>query len=148
MKAPLRRDLGVVGPSDLDARFSESRCKLLERRDRLDGERGVRLLGRREGILDADVQLPCSCAEPAPSTPFEDWRLLDLGEPEQAAVEGPRSLLAPRWRRNLNVMNTRDRGQSDKRPSYSGRGFPATTMYVTPPEPAVMRRVDAASIRR
>src|SRR5581483_2150994 len=85
VEAPRARDRLV--PRDLDPRAGEP---LREGVEAGDDEAGVRLAGRREGLLDADVQLLRPGAEPAAAARGERGRLRQLLEPEEAVVERPR----------------------------------------------------------
>ena len=127
MEASLGRDLGLVGPVNLDAGICQRDGETLECRRRDNGKRRVRLRCGREWILDPDVQLCPTSTKPASTSNGEERRLLDLLEAEQAGVERARRVLATGGRSDLYVMEPRDRAQSEGRPSYSGNGLPATT---------------------
>lgn len=148
VESPLRRDLGIVRPPNLDSRIPQSRGKSIELGHRFDEEGRVCLDRRGERILDADVQLPRTAAKPAPASSCQKRRLRDLLEPEEVAVERTRGALAVRRSRNLNMVQPGDRAQRIARPSYSGNGLPAMTRYVSPSDPAATSRVDSASTRR
>jgi lipopolysaccharide/colanic/teichoic acid biosynthesis glycosyltransferase len=80
-----------------------------ERAQVVDDEAGMGLAGGHERVLDPDVQLLGSGPEPAPTAGGKRGRLLDLLEPEQAAVEGAGRGLAAGRRRHLHVVDPRDR---------------------------------------
>ena len=73
-----------------------------------DAKRRMRLCGSDELGRHADVQLVVADPEPDAAAQGERPRLLDLGEPEQPAVEGARLILAARWRGHLDVVETDD----------------------------------------
>jgi hypothetical protein len=65
----------------------------------------VRLPRRRERILDADVELASATErEPDASSRSQRFRLLDLVQPEQAAEEAARLVLAAGRRCELDVI--------------------------------------------
>jgi len=72
-------------------------------------EARMRLARRGERLLDADVELLRSRAEPAAAARREGGRLGDLVETEERAVERPRSVLASGGRGNLDVVDAGDR---------------------------------------
>ncbi len=72
-------------------------------------EPGMGLPRRHERLLDADVKLLRPDAEPAAATRSERRRLRDLLQPEQRAVERPRSSFAAGRRRQLHVVERSDR---------------------------------------
>ena len=71
-------------------------------------EPGMSFARRRERLLDTDVQLLFTNAEPAAAPPGELGRLHDLLEPEEVAVERPRVPLAPGRRSDLDVVDPRN----------------------------------------
>ena len=80
-----------------------------ERVEIVGDEARVRLPRGRERLLDADVQLLRTRAEPAAAARRKHDRLRNLLEPEQPAVEHPRLVLAAGGRRDLNVVDAGDR---------------------------------------
>ena len=75
------------------------------------------LQGRREVLLDADVQLLAvrAAAEPDAAAGLQLVRLLDLLEAQQPTVEAPRLGLAAGRRRDLDVVDAGDRAQAARR---------------------------------
>ena len=71
----------------------------------VESKRGMRLLRRREGILDADVQLLISERKPDAASRLERLGLLDLLEAENTAEESTRIGLASRRRGQLHVVD-------------------------------------------
>jgi hypothetical protein len=67
-------------------------------------KRWVRLLGWREAILDADMQLLPSATKPHPTPRAQLLWLVDLLQAEQSPVEAPRFGLAPSWSGHLHVI--------------------------------------------
>src|SRR5262249_5071175 len=67
-------------------------------------------LGRRalDAFLDADVHLPVADLEPEAAPLLEGGRLLDLPEPEEPAVEGPRVRDRVCRDRDLHVVDADD----------------------------------------
>ena len=74
-----------------------------------DDEARMRLARRREGLLDADVQLLSTRPEPAAAADSERLRLRKLLEPEQLAVERARLRLAAGRGSDLHVVDSGDR---------------------------------------
>lgn len=72
--------------------------------DVVDDERGVRLAGRREVLLDADVQLQAGLTEPDATTSQERRRFGHLGKPQHTAIEGPSRLLSADGAGDLYVV--------------------------------------------
>ena len=68
----------------------------------------MRLPRRVEGLLDTDVQLLGSSAEPAPVWIRERLRPREFLEAEQIAVEGARLWLGAWWRNDLDVIDGED----------------------------------------
>jgi len=68
----------------------------------------MRLPRRVEGLLDTDVQLLGSRAEPATVWVRERLRPREFLEAEQIAVEGPRLWLAAGWPNELDVIDGDD----------------------------------------
>ncbi len=81
---------------------------LAERVEVVDDEPRMRLAGRDERLLDADVKLRRADAKPATAACRERRRLRHLLEPEQLAVERARGALAARRRGDLHVVDARD----------------------------------------
>lgn len=75
----------------------------------LDDEARVRLARRRELVLDPNVQLLRTGAEPAAAARCQRLGLRQLLEPEQLPVERARLRLAPRRRGDLHVVDADDR---------------------------------------
>ncbi len=75
----------------------------------------MRLEGRPEPVLDAEMQLPRSDREPDTAAFGEVCRLLDLGESEEAAIEAPRLVLAIARHGDLDVIDVDDRADADHR---------------------------------
>ena len=86
-------------PGGLD-RVSEP----VEPTGRRHGQSGVRLAGRGEALLDADVDLGRARAEPRAPTGAQPLRLVDLGHAEHAAVERAHGVLAARRTGHLDVV--------------------------------------------
>jgi len=93
VESPLRRDLGVVGPANVDACSRQRSRKPIERGDGVQGEGRVRLGGRREGIFDADVQFDRSASKPAPTPTCKQRRLLDFLEAYEGGANPEPALL-------------------------------------------------------
>ena len=73
----------------------------------------MRLAGRGERLLHADVQLLAAEREPdAAARPQYLW-LLELGQAKQVAVEQPGARLATLWRGNLHVVEP-DQGAHER----------------------------------
>jgi len=65
----------------------------------------MRLSRRREGLLDADVQMPAAAErEPDAASSAQRLRLLELLQAEQIAEKTARLVLAARRRRELDVV--------------------------------------------
>jgi hypothetical protein len=79
----------------------------------------LRLPGRREVALDADVQLPVADGEPDTAACPKRIRLLQFLEAEHAAEECTRLRLAPGRSRNLDMIELHGRYLSQI------AGFPA-----------------------
>jgi hypothetical protein len=75
-------------------------------RSRLQRRMGIS--GGREVLLDTDVELLSTDADPDSSTTCEGLGLLDLGEPEQYTEESPRLRLAAGSRDQLHVVKPND----------------------------------------
>jgi lipopolysaccharide/colanic/teichoic acid biosynthesis glycosyltransferase len=69
----------------------------------------VGLAGRRERLLDADVELLRSGLEPAASAGLQRLRLRELLEAENGTVERSRGLLAAGRRGHVHVVDAEDR---------------------------------------
>jgi len=65
----------------------------------------VRLPGRPEILLDAQVQLDPMTTEPAAPAGGQGGRLRDLGQPEHAVIEGTQPVFASRRAGQLDMMN-------------------------------------------
>ena len=100
METPRAGDRGVE--RDVVPGLAQPPCQAVEV---VGNEAGVRLPRGRERILDADVQLLPTGAEPAATAGGKSVRLRELGQPEQAAVERARLVLAARRRRDLHVVD-------------------------------------------
>jgi lipopolysaccharide/colanic/teichoic acid biosynthesis glycosyltransferase len=74
-----------------------------------DDETRMRLQRRRERRFDAYVQLLVAGTKPAAPTGLKRLRLVELLETEQRPVERTRRALAPCRRRDLDVVDSRDR---------------------------------------
>ena len=72
-----------------------------------DPQAGVGLAGGREALVDADVQLRVADGEPHAAA-AQPLRLLELAQPEQAAVEAARLALAAGRRGDLDVVEPVD----------------------------------------
>jgi len=68
----------------------------------------MRLARRAEGLLDSDVQLLGSCAEPATVWIRERLRPREFLEAQQIAVEGARLWLGAAWPNDLDVIDPDD----------------------------------------
>jgi hypothetical protein len=73
-----------------------------------DAQAGVRLAGGLEVVGDADVQLLRAGLEPDAAAPAQRLRLLELRQPEHAAVEAARLALAAGRRGDLDVVDAVD----------------------------------------
>ena len=67
-------------------------------------KRWVCLLGWREAILDADMQLLLSAAKPHPAPRAQLLWLVDLLQAEESPVEAPRFGLTSSWSGHLHVI--------------------------------------------
>ena len=81
---------------------------LLERDEIVDDEAGMRLAGRREGLLDSHMQLLAANAEPAAAARRQRLRLRQLLETQQPAVERARRRLTPGRCRDLHMVDPDD----------------------------------------
>jgi lipopolysaccharide/colanic/teichoic acid biosynthesis glycosyltransferase len=90
----------------LAARFAKSRTQHVEV---VDDEPRMRLRRRSELWLDADVELLTAGLEPHTASGTNGLGLRKLGHSEQVAVESPCGLLAVRRRRELHMVETKDR---------------------------------------
>jgi hypothetical protein len=69
-------------------------------------KRWMRLLGWRELILDAYMQLLFSAAKPNAAPRAQLLRLIDLLQAQESPVEAPRFGLTPSWSGHLHVIQT------------------------------------------
>src|SRR5262249_15328381 len=97
-----------VVPVDRRAGRGERLGERVERGVAVDGERRVRLRGRREVALDADVQLLGTAGEPGAAARGQLRRLLERRQAEQAAVDPARLVLGAGRGGDLHVVETGD----------------------------------------
>src|SRR3954469_17841556 len=116
-----------VVPDDLDAGVAQARG---ERVEVVGAQCRVRLARRCERLLDPDVQLlRVAAGEPDPPAGAQRRRLLQLRQPEQAAVEPPRLVLAAGRGGELDVVDPVD-AQED---ADSGTGVRSERRVASPP---------------
>jgi hypothetical protein len=92
---PLHRELSGLGDPRDDVDVVDQECRM-------------RLAGRRERLLDADMDLDSPVAEPDTATGREHRRLADFGQTQYAAVERPRRGLAATRTRHLDMVQSHD----------------------------------------
>ena len=69
----------------------------------------VRLLGRAEILLHPKVDLYAPALEPAPTTPCQFRRFVDLNHAEQVPIKAPCLFLLANGHRELHVINNAER---------------------------------------
>ena len=122
VEASLTRDLGVVGPRDVDACGGERRGKLSQCLLRADERAPDGPSRGGERVVDTDVQLRAPARNQQPPRTREERRLLELRQPEQSAVEGAGGGFAARGRGDLNVV------EPDDAPGRSSQGRTAVVL--------------------
>lgn len=95
----------LIAGAHLDARFPQLRAEGVVA---FHDQRWMRLLGRSEVVLDAQMNLGRAATEPTTASNGERDRLWDALQPENPRVEALGLGLSTRWHGELNVVQPDD----------------------------------------